>query len=171
MQEAAIADGKRQWFNLWLTLLLIWLAVNASLAPAVVVVGALLAALLAVAFAPFARVYTHIQWSPRVLLYVLRYLLVFSWELIKANLNVARLVLSPRIRIQPGIVEVRTRLKSPLGRLVLANSITLTPGTLVVDVRDDTLFIHWIVVSARDPEAATREIAGRFERYLEVIYG
>jgi multicomponent Na+:H+ antiporter subunit E len=58
-----------------------------------------------------------------------------------------------------------------MGRMALANAITLTPGTLVVDIRDDSLFIHWIVVSSEDPEAATREIAGRFEKYLVVVYG
>ena len=117
------------------------------------------------------RVYADIRWSPRVILTAFAFLGVFLWELVLANLNVARLVFSPRIRIRPGIVEIKTRLTSPMGRLALANAITLTPGTLVVDVRDDSLFIHWIVVSSEDPEAATRAIAGRFERYLEVIYG
>jgi multicomponent Na+:H+ antiporter subunit E len=99
------------------------------------------------------------------------YLAVFIEELVRANLNVLRLVLSPRIHIEPGIIEIQTTLKSPIGRLVLANSITLTPGTLVVDIKGDTLFIHWINVSTKDPVAATRAIAGRFEKHLEVIYG
>ena len=106
-----------------------------------------------------------------MLLNAFAFLGVFLWELVLANLNVARLVFSPRIDIRPGIVEIKTRLKSPMGRMALANAITLTPGTLVVDIQDDSLFIHWIVVSSEDPEAATREIAGRFEKYLEVIYG
>jgi multicomponent Na+:H+ antiporter subunit E len=96
---------------------------------------------------------------------------VFLVELTKANLNVMRLVFSPRIDIEPGIVEIKTSLKSPIGRLALANSITLTPGTLVVDIKDDSLFIHWINVSATDPVAATEEISARFEHYLKVIYG
>ena len=171
MDTAVTRNGKRQFFSLWLTLLLIWLVANNSLQPDIVVIGVGIAALLAVLFMPYARVYADIRWSPRVLLYALAFLAVFLWELLKANLNVARLVFSPRIRIRPGIVEIRTRLKSPMGRLALANAITLTPGTLVVDIKGDALFIHWIVVSAQDPVAATREIAGRFERFLEVIYG
>ncbi|MCB1878153.1 MAG: Na+/H+ antiporter subunit E, partial [Chromatiales bacterium] len=51
------------------------------------------------------------------------------------------------------------------------NSITLTPGTLVVDIVGDSLFVHWIDVRAQDAESATREISARFEKYLEVIYG
>ena len=171
MHAAATGNTRRQLFSLWLTLLLISLVANDSLAPEIVLVGAVVAALLAVLFAPFARVYADIRWTPRVLLNAFAFLGVFVWELVLANLNVARLVFSPRIDIRPGIVEIKTRLKSPLGRMVLANAITLTPGTLVVDIRDDSLFIHWIVVSSVDPEAATRDIAGRFEKYLEVIYG
>jgi multicomponent Na+:H+ antiporter subunit E len=171
MHAAATGNTRRQLFSLWLTLLLIWLVANDSLAPEIVLVGAVVAALLAVLFAPFARVYADIRWTPRVLLNAFAFLGVFVWELVLANLNVARLVFSPRIDIRPGIVEIKTRLKSPLGRMVLANAITLTPGTLVVDIRDDSLFIHWIVVSSVDPEAATRDIAGRFEKYLEVVYG
>jgi multicomponent Na+:H+ antiporter subunit E len=101
----------------------------------------------------------------------LLYLGVFLYELVKANLNVMRYVFSPNIDIHPGIVEIKTQLQSPMGRLALANSITLTPGTLVVDMRGDSLFIHWINVTATDPVAATREVAGRFEKYLKVIYG
>ena len=171
MHTAATGNDKRQFFSLWLTLLLIWLVANNSLALEIILVGAALAAVLALLFAPFARVYADIRWSPRVLLNAFAFLGVFLWELVLANLNVARLVFSPRIRISPGIVEIKTRLKSPMGRMALANAITLTPGTLVVDIKDDSLFIHWIVVSSEDPEAATREIAGRFEKYLVVIYG
>jgi len=171
MPTVTAKHSRRQFFNLWLTLLLIWLIANDSLAIGVVVVGVILADILALAFTRFSTVYTDIRWSPRVLLYTVAYLGVFLWELVLANLNVLRLVMSPRINIHPGIVEIRTKLKSPLGRLALANSITLTPGTLVVDIRDDALFIHWINVSSKDPVAATREIAGKFEKYLEVIYG
>jgi multicomponent Na+:H+ antiporter subunit E len=158
-------------FNLWLTLLVIWVIANNSLSLDIVLTGAVLAALLALAFAPFSAAYECIRWSPRVLLNAALFFAVFIEELVRANLNVLRLVLSPRIDIKPGIVEIQTTLKSPIGRLVLANAITLTPGTLVVDIRGDTLFIHWINVSAQDPVSATRKIAGRFEKYLTVIYG
>jgi multicomponent Na+:H+ antiporter subunit E len=171
MPTATIHTSKKTVFNLWLTLLLIWLVANNSLAPEIVLTGVLLAALLAFSLAPFSGAYACIRWSPRVLLNVVLYLGVFLQELVKANIDVLLLVLAPRIHIEPGIVEIKTRLKTPMGRLVLANSITLTPGTLVVDIKDDTLFIHWINVTTRDPTAASRQIAGRFEKYLEIIYG
>ena len=160
-----------QFINLWLTLMLIWVIANGTLALDTLIAGVVITAAIALAFASFARVYSVIRWSPKVIIYYLMYLGVFLLELTKANLNVMRLVFSPRIDITPGIVEIKTELKSPIGRLALANSITLTPGTLVVDIKGDSLFIHWINVSATDPVAATEEISARFEKYLKVVYG
>jgi multicomponent Na+:H+ antiporter subunit E len=160
-----------QFLNLWLTLLLIWLFASGTLATDTVLTGVVITAAIALAFAAFARVYSVIRWSPRAIYTYLLYLGVFLYELVKANLNVMRYVFSPHIDIHPGIVEIKTNLRSPIGRLALANSITLTPGTLVVDMQGDSLFIHWINVTATDPVAATQEIAGRFEKYLKVIYG
>ena len=160
-----------QFINLWLTLMLIWVIANGTLARDTLIAGVVISAAIALAFASFARVYSVIRWSPRVIFYYLLYLGVFLFELTRANLNVMRLVFSPRIEIEPGIVEIKTKLKSPIGRLALANSITLTPGTLVVDIKDDSLFIHWINVSATDPVGATEEISARFEKYLKVVYG
>jgi multicomponent Na+:H+ antiporter subunit E len=160
-----------QFINLWLTLFIIWLVANGSLATHTIVTGITLSALIALAFATFSRVYSVVRWSPTVIAYYLMYLAVFLYELIKANLNVVRLVYTRRLNIKPAIVEIKTELKSPMGRLALANTITLTPGTLVVDIKDDSLFIHWINISTTDPEEAARAISGRFEKYLKVIYG
>ena len=54
--------------------------------------------------------------------------------------------------IRPGIVEVKPEIESDMGKLVLANSITLTPGTLSMDQIDDKLYIHWINVKDNDHE-------------------
>jgi multicomponent Na+:H+ antiporter subunit E len=160
-----------QFINLWLTLLIIWLLANGSLASHTIIAGVSISAVIALAFAAFAQVYSVVRWSPRVIYYYLIYLSVFFYELVKANLNVMLLVFSPRINISPAIVEIKTELKSPMGRLALANTITLTPGTLVVDIQDDSLFVHWINISTTDPVAAAEAISGRFEKYLKVIYG
>lgn len=158
-------------FTLWLTLLSIWLIANTSLAADVILTGIVVSTILALALSVFAGAYADIRLSPKAFLYYFRYLGVFLWELLLANMNVARIVFSRKINIHPGIVKVKTRLKSRTGRLVLANSITLTPGTLVVDIVDDVLYVHWIDVTTQDTEKATREIAKKFEKYLEVIYG
>ena len=160
-----------QFFNLWLTLFIIWLIANATLASETMYTGLAISAFIALVFSAFARVYSVVRWSPIVLYYYLIYLSVFFIELIKANIKVMRLVFSPRIDIKPGILEIKTELKSPIGRLALANTITLTPGTLVVDIKDDSLFVHCINVSSTDQIEATAEITGRFEKLLKVIYG
>jgi multicomponent Na+:H+ antiporter subunit E len=73
--------------------------------------------------------------------------------------------------INPGIVKIKTRLKTDAGITALANSITLTPGTLTVDLTDDGfLYVHWINVKSTDTEEATRLIAERFEYFLEKIF-
>jgi len=93
------------------------------------------------------------------------------WELLKSNIDVALRVINPRLPINPGIVKVKTSLKSPLGRAVLANSITLTPGTLTVEMKNDYFYIHWIDVTSDDIEGATKAIVSHFEKYLETIFG
>ena len=54
--------------------------------------------------------------------------------------------------------------------LALANSIALTPGSLVLDLEGDTLFIHWLDVQTDDPEETKRLIAGPFEDHLEKVF-
>ena len=87
--------------------------------------------------------------------------------LVRANLDMARRVLTPALPLRPAMVQIRTSLRSDLGRLVLANSITLTPGTLSVDVDGDALVVHWVDCPPdTDMAAATQQIAGAFERHL-----
>ena len=92
----------------------------------------------------------------------------------KANLEVAYIVLHPDLPIRPGIVRVKTELKSESARTVLANSITLTPGTFTIDVKPETgdMFIHWLTVEpdAEETDQATERIVRRFERLLKRIF-
>ncbi|HOX18159.1 MAG TPA: Na+/H+ antiporter subunit E [Spirochaetales bacterium] len=129
-------------------------------------------ALLAAALPLFPRtVLGDLKLSPKALVGMIVYFAVFMKALVMSNLDVAWRVVHPRMPINPGIVAIRTRLATPLGRLLLANSITLTPGTITVETKGDTFFIHWINVSERDVEAATKAIVGGFEKRLEVFCG
>lgn len=99
------------------------------------------------------------------------YVFVFAYYVIKANVDVAYRVLHPAMPIRPGIVRARTRLRTASARTALANCITLTPGTLTVDIGDDgILYIHWINVLTVDDDAAAREILGRFEWFIAKIF-
>lgn len=100
------------------------------------------------------------------------YLPVLFYYILKANLQVAYIVLHPELPIRPGTVKVQTKLKTPSGLAALANSITLTPGTLTVDIDETTgvLYVHCLVVGAQDVECATKEIVARFEPLLRRIF-
>jgi multicomponent Na+:H+ antiporter subunit E len=100
------------------------------------------------------------------------YVPMFLWECLKANIDVALRVLNPRLPINPGIVKVTTTLKSDTGLTFLANSITLTPGTLCVDIDAEKgiLYIHWIDVKTQDTDKATKLIVHNFEKILKKIF-
>jgi multicomponent Na+:H+ antiporter subunit E len=110
--------------------------------------------------------------QPTRYLWFLYYIPVFIWECIKANIDVAYRVCHPDLPINPGIVKVKTTLKSDTGLTFLANSITLTPGTMSVDIDEENgiLYIHWIDVKDKDIQKATEIIVKNFEDILRRIF-
>ena len=157
--------------SLFTSLFVIWLMLNSTLAWQVWALGAVLALAGAILLKDIATAYAGISITGRTIFYYFAYLGLFLKELVKSNLYVARLVLMPEPDLQPAIIQVKTSLKSDIGRLALANSITLTPGTLVVEIRDEYLFIHCINVSKTRPAEEVAESVKRFEKYLKVVYG
>jgi multicomponent Na+:H+ antiporter subunit E len=105
-------------------------------------------------------------------LWFLYYVPLFIWECIRANIDVAYRVIHPKLPINPGIVKVKTTLKSDTGLTFLANSITLTPVTMSVDIdpQKGFLYIHWIDVKDKDIQKATEIIVRRFENVLKRIF-
>lgn len=89
----------------------------------------------------------------------LRYLSWLLREIVAANLDVARRILDPRLPIQPTVVRVRAGQRTDLGRVIHANSITLTPGTVSVAVEGDEIVVH-----ALTAEAAEAVCAGEMDR-------
>lgn len=156
---------------LFATLLGFWLLLNGSLATDVFQVGLLAALVITLLFRDGLAVASEFRFTPRALLTVPKFVGYFLQELVKSNLRLAKIVLSPALPLRPGIVKVRTRLKSRMGRLLLANSITLTPGTLTVELDGEWLYVHWVTMEAEDIDAATAAIVSGFEHYLEVMYG
>ena len=106
---------------------------------------------------------------PKRLGYLFIYVFVFLWEMIKANLNMARIVLSPSLPIKPGIVKITTNLKPNVAKLMLGNSITLTPGTMTMEVDDNNLYIHWVHI-CDDLSQAGDIIKGSFEKWLGGVF-
>jgi multicomponent Na+:H+ antiporter subunit E len=165
------SEKVRGFLSLWILLTFIWIAANTSFAAASVATGVLIAAALAYVVVSKTEVWKDVRVTPTSLYHFILYTGVFVVELVRANMNMLRYVYSPRIAIAPGIVRIKTRLRSRVGRLALANSIALTPGSLVMDIKGDTLFIHWLDVKTTDTDEATRLIAEPFEEHLEKVFG
>jgi multicomponent Na+:H+ antiporter subunit E len=99
------------------------------------------------------------------------YIPFLFYHIILANLDVLYRIIHPKRPINPGIVKVKTLLKNMTAKTVLANSITLTPGTLTVDIKDNGIFyIHCINVKATDIKRATEIIVTRFEKILVKVF-
>lgn len=150
-----------------LVLASLWLLLAGSLEPAELV-GAFAVGILVTAIAgPRISVLAGVRLAPSAPLHLVRYLVTFLIALVRSNLDMARRVLSPSLPLRPALVEVETTLQSPLGRMLLANSITLTPGTLAVDIRGTRILVHWVdCPPGTDLDQATRAISQSFERHI-----
>ena len=156
-------------FVIWI--LLTWPFVDGKIDGQLVIAGLIASVIVAIMFHEILPKEHHVFISPVRIFWFLVYVPVFFYYVFKANLDVVYRALHPKMPIKPGIVKIKTTLKTESGITALANSITLTPGTLTVDLTDDGfLYIHWIYVKSDDVEQATKYIAQRFEWFLKKIF-
>ena len=156
---------------LFLTLLLFWVMLNGTLAIDSFIIGILVSFSITFLFGSGLSFFTEFRATPQAFAAGIFYYIYFFKELVKSNFRLAVIVLSPSLPINPGIVKVRTKLKSRMGRLMLANSITLTPGTMTMEIDGEWIYIHCVTVESPDIDEATAKIVAGFESYLEVMYG
>ncbi|NJE60353.1 Na+/H+ antiporter subunit E [Thermococcus sp. 21S7] len=106
------------------------------------------------------------------LLYLPQYAVIMAFRLLESNLKVAKNVVF--MDIKPGIVKIKTDLHSDTGVTILANSITLTPGTLTLDVKkklgETYLYVHWIDLETLNREKAGEKIKGDIEEWLKKVF-
>lgn len=149
-------------------LALVWMALRASFRPVDFIVGFVIGfgiiMLTHRAFGVTSSNYSRKSWQ------IVRFIGFTFWNIIKANVAVARIVLSPQMNIHPGILAVTMDSCSDVGMTSLANLITLTPGTVTLDVASDkcTLYIHFMNVD--DPDALRSEIKNYFERRVVEVF-
>ncbi|MBN1901414.1 Na+/H+ antiporter subunit E [Candidatus Sumerlaeota bacterium] len=160
----------RNFIYLFILLMLVWLALTSSLEPQKLAAGVIIS--LGVSLFTSAGYLGLGLPSPgiRKIAYSILYLIVLLIEIIKANFDVAYRVLHPKMPIKPGIVVIKTKLKQDIAKVILANSITLTPGTFTLDIQGDNLLIHWIYVKGEGWEERAQIICGKFERILRIIF-
>jgi multicomponent Na+:H+ antiporter subunit E len=98
--------------------------------------------------------------------YLVRYLGWLIWNVATANVDVARRILDPRLPIRPQLFVFRTQLQDDVARVLVANSITLTPGTVTIDLDGDSYLVHAI-----HPETADAATSGALQNVVGPIFG
>ena len=128
---------------MFILLLLIWFIFNGKVTLEITILGIILCGLICLFMCRFMdysvkKELTVMQKS----VFFLYYIWILIIEIVKANIQVMHFTLSDREVVEPVIVEYRTRLKTGMCRVILANSITLTPGTITISLEDDKLIVH-----------------------------
>ncbi len=162
----------------WTTILIFWLIVSSNLSWQNFLIGGFVSMIIS------TLMYENLTDDLRIegtvgkkILYltfiqVPEYIFIMVFQLIESNLKVAKHALF--LDLNPGIVKIHTDLNSDTGTTILANSITLTPGTLTVDVdkklNKTYLYVHWIDVKTLNRKETADEIKGDVERWLKKIF-
>ncbi len=149
-------------FTLWA----IWLLLNDTIAMGHVVLGGLLATVI-----PWL---TSSFWPDKTLikrpLLLMKFILVVLFEIVTANIVVAKLILGRNSKLNPGFIQYGLQIKSPVGIGLLANTISLTPGTVSCDLSSDSRFLLIHSLHIEDAAAIKDDIYRKFERPLEEIF-
>jgi multicomponent Na+:H+ antiporter subunit E len=147
-----------------------WLLLTYSLNWQNLVAGAAIALLTTIIFSKYLNIDARKLLNPVRYFWLIVYIIYFVWECVKANFDVAYRVLHPAMPVKPGIFRVKMKLQGSLAQTILANSITMTPGTISVDIIDDVLYVHCIYVKSTEHDNYAYGISGKFERLLTKIF-
>lgn len=128
---------------MYLLFFVLWVILNGKLNLEIAMIGLIVAAVM------YTFICKFMDYSFQKDLFIIRrsgliinYIIVLVLEVIKANIEVLKLVFSSRYDFDPAIIKFKTHLKSKTAKVVLANSITLTPGTITVSLEDDEYVVH-----------------------------
>lgn len=128
---------------MYILFFLIWVIFNGQFTLEIAAFGVVIAGLM------YAFICKFMNYSPKTdiliakkLVYILQYAFVLVKEIIKANFAVIKMITSSRYELEPAVVRFKTDLQTMPARIVLANSITLTPGTITVSLEGDEYVVH-----------------------------
>ncbi len=143
---------------------LIWMIFNGRMTVEIAAIGALISIMLDLFVRKVLKLnltasnlFRFIKIFPDIILYMIILLI----EIVRANFSIIKLVLAPQIEVEPCLVRFKTPLKTEAARVALANSITLTPGTITVSLEGSELLVH-----ALNREIAKGLESSIFERLL-----
>jgi len=143
----------------FILLFLVWIGLTNSLDPQELIVGAVVAFVVAKYFTKDEKV-----GFIRLLIKYIRFTPIFIKSLVKSNIEVAKIVLNPKMPINTGIVKLKTNLTSDHDKLLLANAITLTPGTITLELEGNDLYVHVLNLESEDRDVLQKEIVEELER-------
>jgi len=150
-----------------------YIVFSGSVSPYDIIAGVAVAAVVGGVFSTFTvknpgKVFNPARWAWLVA-YALYYFFVAE---VKAHLDVMYRILHPKMPVKPGIVRVPFSVSSEYAITAVANSITNTPGTVVVDLDPDAkyFYVHWISVKTTEPEETRKHITAVFEKFSRKIF-
>jgi len=149
-----------------LLIFLVWLMLNSSISAGNVVLGLILAFVIPLLTALFQQRHRPMVRPDLAMVYVV----ILIWDIIKSNLEVLKLVLGPMNHLQPGMIVVPLDISDPLPITMLANTITLTPGTVSAEVSADKKYLYVHCLHLQDESARIAEIKERYEAPLKRIF-
>lgn len=128
---------------MYILFFLMWIILNGKITWEIAGFGAVIAAVM------YAFICKFMDYSIRrdilvmkKTIFILQYIAVLIWEIVKANWTVMKMILSVKKEKEPVLFRFKTGLKTRTARVVLANSITLTPGTITVSLEEDEYVVH-----------------------------
>lgn len=158
--------GPRRFGTIFGLTYLFYLAIGGFAGGLDLLTGAVSAGVVALAFSHVAlSEEPELQRTGGRLVRMVVFLPVLLWQIAKANLVIAYLILHPELPVDPSLEVIETDTRDGLERMVLANSITLTPGTLTIDVRERAFTIHSLTARARSDLSD-----GRFQRLVSWVF-
>ena len=155
----------RQALILFVHLMLVWLLLSGHFDPTLITYGALSSA-----FVVALMAHLRILDSEALPMHLgIRPFLYLPWlikEIVLSNIAVARVILDPKLPIQPRMIRVKASQKSDVCQVIYANSITLTPGTVTLDVRNGEFLVH-----ALTDDSAAGLLSGEMDRRVAWLEG
>ncbi len=143
----------------------VWIVFNGAFTAEIAVFGLVISAAMYFFICKFMNYSIHkdIAYGKRGLR-IIQYMCVLVWEIVKANFVVIKLITSSRYDLEPALIRFKTDLKTKQARVILANSITLTPGTITVALEEDEYVVHCL-----DKELAEGMNHSKFVELLEKL--
>ena len=149
-------------FGKFVLLFIIWIGLTNSLDIQELIVGICISLLVSYYFTKDEKINLVNLFKKYI-----RFLPLFLKDLVLANIELAKIILNPKLKINPSIIKLQIGLKNDFDKLILANAITLTPGTITMDIKGDDINIHILNLKTQNRDTLQKDIISRYETLLQ----